>query len=46
MMLIPQPLLQALHDYLITKPMSEVEQLVAAIRQCKPAPEPTPESKD
>jgi hypothetical protein len=33
---VPQTLLQALHDYLMSKPMIEVEQLVVGIRQCKP----------
>lgn len=33
---IPSDLLQALHDYLMARPMREVEGLVAGIRQCKP----------
>lgn len=34
---IPNELLQTLHDYLVTRPMNEVEGMVMAIRQtCKP----------
>lgn len=34
---IPTDLLQAVHDYLTTRPMREVEALVAGIRrECKP----------
>lgn len=40
MILVPMPILQVLHDYLLTRPMGEVEQLVAALRKCKPAPPP------
>jgi hypothetical protein len=37
MMCVPADLLQALHDYLVQRPMREVEGLVTAIRTCKPA---------
>jgi hypothetical protein len=40
MLEIPAPLLQAIHDYLMTRPMREVETLVLDIRKCAPsAPE-------
>jgi len=41
---VPADLLQALHDYLVSRPMVEVEPLVARLRQCKrvqPAPDAT-----
>lgn len=34
---LPQNLAQALHDYLMSRPMAEVEQLVMALRRTKPA---------
>jgi hypothetical protein len=37
---VPPQLAQALHDYLLTRPMREVEPLVNALRECKPK-EPT-----
>jgi hypothetical protein len=37
---IPPQLAQALHDYLLTRPMREVEAMVNALRECKPK-EPT-----
>lgn len=33
---IPQQLAQAIHDYLVTRPMREVEGLVAPLRQAQP----------
>jgi len=33
---LPPELAQAIHDYLVTRPMREVEGLVTALRQCKP----------
>lgn len=33
---IPQGLAQAIHDYLMTRPMREVEGLVAPLRQAQP----------
>lgn len=33
---VPPQLAQALHDYLVTRPMREVEGLVNALRECKP----------
>lgn len=36
---IPKNLLQALYQYLMTKPMNEVENLVTGIRNCKPVDE-------
>lgn len=36
---IPQQLAQAIHDYLLSRPMREVEGLVNALRQCKPKDE-------
>lgn len=33
---IPPHLAQAIHDYLLTRPMREVEGLVNALRQCQP----------
>lgn len=48
MILVPTQLLQALHDYLMTRPMAEVEQMALSIRQCKTAPpvEAAPEPAD
>ena len=37
MLQLPPELVQAIHDYLMTRPMREVEALVAAIRSVKPA---------
>ena len=37
MLQLPADLVQAIHDYLMTRPMREVEALVAAIRTAKPA---------
>lgn len=34
--LIPSEVLHAVGIYLLSKPMIEVEQLVAALRQCQP----------
>lgn len=34
--LIPVPLAQAIHKYLMTQPMEDVEVLVIALRQCEP----------
>lgn len=34
--LIPVPLAQAIHKYLMTQPMKDVEVLVIALRQCEP----------
>ena len=36
MLQLPSELVQAIHDYLMTRPMREVEALVAAIRNAKP----------
>jgi len=36
---IPEPLARALHDYLLSRPMGEVERMVAALRECKPKQE-------
>lgn len=36
---IPQDLAQELHDYLMTRPMREVEPLVVNLRQCEALPE-------
>jgi len=36
---IPEQLARALHDYLLTRPMREVEGLVGALRQCQPKEE-------
>lgn len=32
---IKQDLLQAIHDYLVTRPMQEVEGLVSGVRACE-----------
>ena len=37
MLQLPADLIQAIHDYLMTRPMREVEALVAAIRNAKRA---------
>lgn len=37
MLQLPTELVQAIHDYLMTRPMREVEALVTAIRNAKPA---------
>lgn len=37
MLQLPADIVQAIHDYLMTRPMREVEALVAAIRSAKPA---------
>ena len=39
-LLLPVELAQALHDYLMTRPMGEVERIVLPLRNLKPAPEP------
>jgi len=36
MLQLPADLVQAIHDYLTTRPMREVESLVTAIRTAKP----------
>lgn len=36
---VPSGLAQAIHDYLASKPMREVEGMVNALRQCKPKDE-------
>ena len=36
MLQLPPDLIQAIHDYLMTRPMREVEALVTAIRTAKP----------
>ena len=41
MLQLPANLVQALHDYLMTRPMIEVEALVAEIRKAKPVEKPT-----
>jgi hypothetical protein len=33
---LPPELAQAIHDYLVTRPMREVEGLVNALRECRP----------
>ena len=33
---IPHVLAQAIHDYLMTRPMAEVETMVAGLRACQP----------
>jgi len=38
LLLIPAPLVEALLEYLGSRPMREVEPAVAALRQLKPAP--------
>jgi len=37
MLQLPSDLVQAVHDYLMTRPMREVEALVTAIRTAKPS---------
>lgn len=37
MLQLPREIIQAIHDYLVTRPMIEVEALVAEIRKAKPA---------
>ena len=46
MHLIPVALLQALHDYLMTRPMVEVEPMVTALRNCQPMPAAAPKVED
>lgn len=36
--LVPVEVAEALHGYLVARPMGEVEQLVGALRASKPAP--------
>lgn len=36
---VPAQLAQGIHEYLMTRPMREVEGLVAGLRQCAPPPE-------
>lgn len=49
MLVIPANLAQGLHDYLSTRPMREVENMVVGVRQLKPLseylPEPEPAGK-
>lgn len=33
---MPSELAQAIHDYLVSRPMREAEGMVNALRQCKP----------
>ena len=40
MVTIPRELAQALHSYLMDRPMVEVEHLVVGLRQAKPVPDP------
>jgi hypothetical protein len=42
-LLIPAAFAQQLHDYLLGRPMGEVEPLVAGLRRLQPAPQPTPQ---
>ncbi len=34
--ILPHALAQAIHDYLMTRPMGEVEQMVVALRRARP----------
>lgn len=48
---VPLQLAEALHQYLLTRPMREVENLVTALRQCEPVAAParthsTPEGSE
>lgn len=43
--IIPTRLASALHDYLLTRPMGEVEGLVVGLRQAKPFDPAPPEAK-
>ena len=36
---MPPELAQAIHEYLLSRPMREVERIVAALRECKPKQE-------
>jgi hypothetical protein len=36
LLMLPAELAQSIHDYLITRPMREVEHLVLTLRQAKP----------
>jgi hypothetical protein len=36
MLQLPADLVQAIHDYLMTRPMREVEELVFEVRKAKP----------
>lgn len=38
--LLPTPLAQSLHDYLMTRPMQEAEPFVLALRKLELAPPP------
>jgi len=40
MLQLPPDLIQAIHDYLMTRPMREVEALVLGIRDAKPVEKP------
>jgi hypothetical protein len=40
MIQLPPDLAQAIHDYLVTRPMREVEGLVNALRECRPQEAP------
>lgn len=46
MHLIPTVLLQGLHDYLMTRPMLEVEGLVSGLRNCQPMPSAPPKVEE
>lgn len=37
MFLVPKELMQAVHDYLLSRPMREVEPLVSSLRECAEA---------
>lgn len=40
MLQLPADLVQAVHDYLMTRPMQEVEALVVGLRKAKPVEKP------
>ncbi len=42
-LIIPIELVQAVANYLAQKPYGEVYQLIAALQQLKPVPQPAPE---
>lgn len=42
LLLVPSSLIQAVHDYLTTRPMREVEGLVVGLRSAKPLTPPAP----
>lgn len=39
MLQLPREIVQAVHDYLVTRPMAEVEPLVIEIRKARPVEE-------